>query len=115
MNLVGYTFVQNCTFFNNFNDKGGAIKFHLGGSLVSFDNHFSLDVGYIDIPEDIYDLMQANNLINSDNRKDSLIDYLKLYYKYKDNLSLAESIRSTYHGVIPLNELIEEQSLLSVD
>lgn len=38
-----------------------------------------------------------------------------LYLKYKEDLSLAESIRSTYQGVIPLNELIEEQSLLGVD
>ena len=79
LNMLGYTFVQNCTFFNNFNLEGGAINFLRGGSLISFDNNFSLDLGYLDIPKDMYDLMQANNLLNGEN---SFKDYIALYFKY---------------------------------
>ena len=66
--MMGYTFVQNCTFFNNFHDRGGAFKSWRGGALISFDNHFSIDIGYLDIPKAMYDLMQANNALNSENK-----------------------------------------------
>ena len=58
MNYIGFTFVQNCVFYNNFGSEGGAISLSEGGGLFAMANEFSMLTDYqkIGIPDSLNEL-----------------------------------------------------------
>jgi len=64
MNEAGVTFFIDCNFYNNFGKEGGSINIDEGGTLFAINVNFSLNRGYLSIPEALINLVKAKQKLD---------------------------------------------------
>ena len=102
----------NCTFHNNFGRSGASIELNEGGLIWGFGNSFTMDVSYQDLPS------QIANLFDIKAEREVLVDEAQRDLGKNFDLvppSIIDLIRDSYHGDVPFETFISDDSLQTVN
>ena len=114
MNNAAVTMLFNCNFHNNFGAEGGSINVQEGGTLIAINVNFSLDKGYLIVPDALIALVRQKELLDSGESEtdtNSVVEEGEAVVKP----DFTDELRLSYMGSLTLEDLIEADSIAFIN